>query len=1187
MADKTLKQICEEHEGKVSDKWSVYIDEYDRILSPYRKKHVRLLEIGIQNGGSLEIWSKYFPRAQNLVGCDINPDCSSLRYENPCIAVVPGDANSDETQAAILRHSPAFDVILDDGSHRSSDIVKSFTRYFPILADGGVFVAEDLHCSYWETYEGGLFDPYSSIAFFKRLADVISHEHWGVDKSRAEILQGIFSKYGAHMEEEVLERVHSVEFINSMCIVRKASPESNRLGARIIAGSEETIQSSNVLAVRSMPPLSAALVADCADQSGNVWAARSVPPDEELLPRLNELSDSKVQVNSLNQIVSDQNEEIAKLKDELSERGGQIARLTQTVSDREERIARLKEIVAERDLQVAGLNQIIWAYQNSLSWLVTKPLRYFTARRYVRPFVSYLRRLKTELPRQASRLLKGEPRDSAKLMPESFRFFMDQTQAAFVEIVRDLTAISGWAVDLDSRSASKVRVVVGRTVHETRSLQRDDVKQAMAHLGEIPRETGFSVAIKLPIGLHRVRIEALRSDGQWMPFHWALLFRRPQLGSSQPILNGSLRFCIDKPIEGFINIFKSSIVIAGWAVDLETQSAAKTRVIVGNKNHPTHTKMRVDVQRAFAPQYALPPDTGFAHILTLPFGLHRMRVEVEESSGNWIPAYRTLLLCTPQIFSVGRKEGITYAAWMRFQQKRLAAEIPDIARHIELMIEKPAFTVVVDTRSGSIGLAATIESIRNQLYSNWDVRILANPDARPPSIPGGARILADTSLSNIHGDFIVLMESGQRLVANALYEFASAVNQYPDIDLVYGDEDRCNASGKKCGPFHKPGWSPDYLETFNYIGFTACFRTSVARGCFDRAHAYDFVLRFTERTTKVLHIEKILGHGIDRRGTGTTSAAGDIEALSGRLLRTGRRGSVSEHTIHGGCYDIRLHLARTPLVSIVIPTAGKTVQIGERQIDLLDNVINQIRDRSTYENLEIIVIDNGDLSCSQLEMLARTGCRRITYTEPVFNIPKKLNLGASIANGEMLLILNDDIEILTPSWIERMLEHFEKPHVGVVGAKLLYPDKRTQHVGVVHNSGNPDHVRRLYPRGESGYFFSTCGVRNYSAVTGACMMTPASIYREVGGYSDELAVSYNDADYCLKVRQKGFTVVYAPAAELIHMESQSRVAAVDPDATAWYQRRWASEIVSDQFYNERFLSVASPTFTPCINQRIL
>src|SRR6266496_377564 len=290
MTKETLERLYAVHVGKVSDKWSLYFNEYDRILDEYRNKPVRLLEIGIQNGGSLEIWSKYFPNAEKLVGCDINPDCARLSYEDPRIAVVVGDVNSDASQAAVLGHAPGFDVIIDDGSHCSSDIVKTFARYFPHLADGGVFVVEDLHCSYWQEFEGGLFDPFSSIAFFKRLADVVSHEHWGIEKARADILSGLFAKYSSQIDEDALQHVHSVEFINSMCVIRKDKPERNRLGTRIIVGSVGTVVPGHVL--RSS-------LEEIPDQTNNEWTVRSMPPDEELLLRIKELAERDGQITAL------------------------------------------------------------------------------------------------------------------------------------------------------------------------------------------------------------------------------------------------------------------------------------------------------------------------------------------------------------------------------------------------------------------------------------------------------------------------------------------------------------------------------------------------------------------------------------------------------------------------------------------------------------------------------------------------------------------------------------------------------------------------------------------------------------------------------------------------------------------------------------------------------------------------
>lgn len=293
MIKKTLVQLYKEHGGKVSDRWSSYLYQYERILREYRDSPIRLLEIGIQNGGSLELWAKYFSNAKKLVGCDINPDCVRLRYEDERVRAVVADANSDEAQAAILGSSPFFDIIIDDGSHRSSDIARSFCRYFPYLVDGGVFIAEDLHCSYWEEFEGGLFHPFSSIAFFKRLADIINQEHWGNGKSRSALLAGFCSEYGLKIDEVELEHIQSVEFLNSICVVRKVQPTHTGLGTRFIAGRIEDVVPSHIGILEGT-------TSEPQNQAANQWSARELPPDEELPLRINQLAERDQQLARAN-----------------------------------------------------------------------------------------------------------------------------------------------------------------------------------------------------------------------------------------------------------------------------------------------------------------------------------------------------------------------------------------------------------------------------------------------------------------------------------------------------------------------------------------------------------------------------------------------------------------------------------------------------------------------------------------------------------------------------------------------------------------------------------------------------------------------------------------------------------------------------------------------------------------------
>lgn len=321
MRNKTLHQLYAEHVGKASDKWSLYLTEYDRLFDSYRDKPINLLEIGVQNGGSLEIWGQYFSHAASLTGCDINPDCVKLQYDDPRIRVIVGDANASDISQQVFACAPQFDIVIDDGSHFSSDIIKSFSLYFPKLADGGLFIAEDLHCSYWGHFEGGLFDPYSSMTFFKQLADIINHEHWGIPKSRNDIVQGILAHYGCEsLDVELLAQVHSVEFINSMCVLRKAPGANNELGRRIIAGSVELVvpghQALNGSAYQANPQA----------EIHNPWSTRVMSPGEAI------------------ERVEQENERV------------------------EQENAKLTQLVAERDAELAVL-------YHSTSWKMTQPLR--------------------------------------------------------------------------------------------------------------------------------------------------------------------------------------------------------------------------------------------------------------------------------------------------------------------------------------------------------------------------------------------------------------------------------------------------------------------------------------------------------------------------------------------------------------------------------------------------------------------------------------------------------------------------------------------------------------------------------------------------------------------------------------------------------------------------------------------
>lgn len=242
-----LVDLYQSHEGKVSDKWWSYLQTYDGLFSDYSNRPIRILEIGIQNGGSLEIWAKYFPNAEVIVGCDINPLCSQLSYTDSRIAVVVGNANEEKTLAAIMEESDKFDIIIDDGSHQSKDIIKTFSLYYPLIKEGGLFIVEDLHCSYWEEYQGGIEAPHSSINFFKRLSDYVNSEHWGVDIPIDTMLSYYSNQYNLHFNPISLKQITEVRFRNSIVAVLKGSAEANSLGIRIVSGKDAYVEENAAL----------------------------------------------------------------------------------------------------------------------------------------------------------------------------------------------------------------------------------------------------------------------------------------------------------------------------------------------------------------------------------------------------------------------------------------------------------------------------------------------------------------------------------------------------------------------------------------------------------------------------------------------------------------------------------------------------------------------------------------------------------------------------------------------------------------------------------------------------------------------------------------------------------------------------------------------------------------------------
>lgn len=479
---------------------------------------------------------------------------------------------------------------------------------------------------------------------------------------------------------------------------------------------------------------------------------------------------------------------------------------------------------------------------------------------------------------------------------------------------------------------------------------------------------------------------------------------------------------------------------------------------------------------------------------------------------------------------------------------------------------RPVISILMQVDAGRESrLGASIESVKGQLYDKWELCIVYRGSTGGPAAEAlrhyaGAdhRIKAEAvvkdsgagsgqnqALAMASGDFAALLDCGDELDAGALYEVAHLLNRKPGTDFVYSDEDRISEEGALYEPCFKPDWSPDLLRSCNYIGrFTVIKRCLLDeaggfRPDYGGAMDYDMVLRTSERALQIGHVPKILYHRRSLETSPATAWTDDIEsakkALRDHLERTGLKGDVSDGCFPGS-FRVGYKSQGTPMVSIIIPTRDQGGVLGA--------CINSITRKSTYDNYEILVVDNGSsledtFRCfREIEKCSRV--RVIRYDRP-FNYSALNNYAVARSRGEQLLFLNDDTEVISAGWIEALLEFSQRKDVGAVGALLYFPDGSIQHAGVILGMGGvAGHAFRHMPGKEAGYSGRAKLVQNLSAVTAACLMMKRSVFGEAGGFDEGFSHAYNDIDLCMRIRERGYLIVYTPYAELYHHESLSR-----------------------------------------------
>ncbi|KQQ40950.1 glycosyl transferase [Methylobacterium sp. Leaf125] len=557
-----------------------------------------------------------------------------------------------------------------------------------------------------------------------------------------------------------------------------------------------------------------------------------------------------------------------------------------------------------------------------------------------------------------------------------------------------------------------------------------------------------------------------------------------------------------------------------------------------------------------------------------------------------------------------RPVAASYTAWIDKVETPGRLSVAAMRAEIEGFRLRPRISIVMPVyNTPRRWLEAAIASVQAQAYPDWELCLCDDNSPDPQIWPllqafaaadpriklhrrttnGRISAASNDAMALATGAYLTLMDHDDAIPDNALYEFVRILNADDSVDFIYSDEDKISIDGVRYEPFFKPDWSPEALESCMYTAHLALYRMDIVRriGGFrdecNGAQDYDFALRYTEHVRNVVHVPKVLYHW--RAIPGSTAQTMDnkdyviaaaIRGLEDRARRTGEL-DFARASAFKGCFEMRRKLTARPRVSIVIPTAGRDSLVGGRTVDLLAACLDSVAAKSTYPDIEFVVVDNGDLRPSTEAALARHGARRVTWSEPIFNVAAKMNLGAAAASGEVLVFLNDDIAVITPDWIEALLAQLQIPGVGAVGPKLLFETGEIQHAGVSIIDATPDHVRRGYPGDDPGHYFSTVGSRNYLAVTGACVMVRRSDFDAIGGFDAGFAVNYNDVDLCLRLRERGLRSVYCAQASLYHYESRNRARTVDPDEHRRFRDRWAAKLPHDPYYGAWFEALP-PTF---------
>jgi GT2 family glycosyltransferase len=482
---------------------------------------------------------------------------------------------------------------------------------------------------------------------------------------------------------------------------------------------------------------------------------------------------------------------------------------------------------------------------------------------------------------------------------------------------------------------------------------------------------------------------------------------------------------------------------------------------------------------------------------------------------------------------------------------------------------------LVDDASGDPALSDALRSI-----SKLDRRITVVAS----QTNGGISDATNRAISATSGRFIAFLDHDDELAPGALGAIAAAVERHPTADFLYSDEDKIDTLGERFDPLFKPEWSPDLLLSFAYTGHLGVIRrtlldeTGGLRSEFDGSQDYDLALRASEHARSIVHVPEVLYHWRSIPGSAASDTTSQQakpwayeagrRAIDDALRRRGEPATVASDPTFPGRYHVRRHVVGHPLVSIIIPFRDEPA--------MLATCARTLRADPGYDNFELVLVDNDSALPETAALLDELGSEpgiRVLRSPGAFNWAAINNEAARACSGDILLFLNNDIEARVSGWLNALVGHAQRREVGAVGARLLYGDGTIQHAGVVIGLGGiAGHVLRGLPGDRPGYNSLAISTRDCSIVTGAAMMVRRKVFFDLGGFDETLAVAFNDVDFCFKLRERGYLIVFSPLAELIHHESKSRGHTDDFAENELMLSRWGHALAEGDPYHNVHLS---------------